>query len=380
MLLLLLLGYSSVTHLKPARYGDLGTVDFVQYWTAGQLLARGENPYDAALLLTRQQELGRHDPVPLRMWNPPWILVLMFPILILPFFDAALAWIATNLVIVLLCATILWFFFGGRRGIGLVLAWLTAVFFFPFLLTWGVGQTSCLPLLGVVLFLFSVPLRRRWLMAIALLLLACKPQMVYLFGLAALLWLLRQRLWQVLGIAGGLFSGMAVVLWLFRSSWLADYGDALRQPPTYWATPTIGGALRVYLGMDSAALQFLAPALGMVALLIYLIGKPDLEWRRCISPLILISSITAPFGWSYDQVILLIPVTECLVAVTQGAHLTASARWLTLGLIYFFSASLLVMNILGVDEAHRLWGVLLIVAAFWVSREKRIEPSFQEES
>ena len=32
----------------PRRYGDAGTIDFIQYWTARTLMAQGGNPYDRA--------------------------------------------------------------------------------------------------------------------------------------------------------------------------------------------------------------------------------------------------------------------------------------------------------------------------------------------
>ena len=60
-----------------SRYhGWLGLSDFVEYWSAGQLLRGGQNPYDVDALHAVQQELGWTREQPLRMWNPPWLLHL----------------------------------------------------------------------------------------------------------------------------------------------------------------------------------------------------------------------------------------------------------------------------------------------------------------
>ena len=40
-----------------AKHGDIGTIDFIQYWSSRQLLVRGENPYDPALLYAIETSL-----------------------------------------------------------------------------------------------------------------------------------------------------------------------------------------------------------------------------------------------------------------------------------------------------------------------------------
>src|SRR5262245_2694716 len=66
-------------------YGSPGTDDFIEYWTAGQLLRAGENPYDFKRLHELQLQLGSPHDFPIIMWNPPWLLVWIYPVLLLDF-------------------------------------------------------------------------------------------------------------------------------------------------------------------------------------------------------------------------------------------------------------------------------------------------------
>src|SRR5436190_9745774 len=74
-------------------YGSPGTKDLIEYWSAGQLLRAGESPYDLERLLQAEMQAGysHHDPIP--MYNPPWLLVWIYPLLLLPFSAFALVWL-----------------------------------------------------------------------------------------------------------------------------------------------------------------------------------------------------------------------------------------------------------------------------------------------
>ena len=176
ILLLGILGVLGTRLVNESHYGGLGTADFIQYWSAASLLIDGKDPYDPGLLLKVQQDLGRTQPQPLRMWNPPWLLIVLLPVLSFDFGLSTAVWLTINLGIILFSGTFIWRFFGGSTGAALLVAWITSVSFFPFLLCWGVGQTSCLVLLGVVLFLLSDRVGNPWLGAAGLMLVSCKPQ------------------------------------------------------------------------------------------------------------------------------------------------------------------------------------------------------------
>ena len=301
------------------------------------------------------------------MWNPPWLLILLLPILSFDFGLSTALWLIINLGIMLFCGTFIWRFFGGPTGAGLLVAWIASVSFFPFLLCWGVGQTSCLVLLGVVLFLLSDRVGSPWLGAAGLILVSCKPQNVYLFCVVVAVWVVRERNWKLPAASAVLLGVAAAILTLLRPPWVVDYLRALEQPPLYWATPTLGGILRQYFSIQSSTVQYLPPLVTAAASLLLISRQPKMVWRSSISLVLLVSSLSSPFGWSYDQVLLLFPCLESIVRVLAPGQIAPGRRVLTVLIVLGYSGSLLAFNVLGVDEVHRFWLNLLPLLAFFLS-------------
>src|SRR5437773_620254 len=75
----------------PEGLPRLPLYDFAEYWAAGHLEARGENPYDPERIHELEQQLGRETEAVL-MWNPPWTLPLVLPFGVLPARLAHLLW------------------------------------------------------------------------------------------------------------------------------------------------------------------------------------------------------------------------------------------------------------------------------------------------
>lgn len=87
--------------------------DFVEYWTAGQLLLGRANPYDPEALLLLQRAIGRQEPRPLLMYNPPWVLPVTIPFALLPYAVGRLLWFSFHSVILLFCASLIWRLYAG---------------------------------------------------------------------------------------------------------------------------------------------------------------------------------------------------------------------------------------------------------------------------
>ncbi|NDC36940.1 MAG: hypothetical protein EBZ48_02685 [Proteobacteria bacterium] len=75
------------------------STDFLQYWTAFQLVQQGQNPYDPQLMLALQKSLGLTAELPVMMWNPPWLLLLLSPVLHLELSTALAAWRIISLLL-----------------------------------------------------------------------------------------------------------------------------------------------------------------------------------------------------------------------------------------------------------------------------------------
>jgi hypothetical protein len=143
------------------EFGSPGTDDFIEYWSAGQLLLQGRDPYDLYGLYRIEVSLGAPYKFANIMWNPPWLLLWILPLLLLPFEAAALAWLFLNLALLLACGTVIWQLLApaqvGRR---IAVAWVATLAFIPGLLAIRMGQMPMLLLAGVVGFLYCAAPRR----------------------------------------------------------------------------------------------------------------------------------------------------------------------------------------------------------------------------
>lgn len=372
LVLLALLGSLILSIARNTHYGSLGTTDFIEYWSAGQLLLRGENPYDFESLFEVEKTVGWPHSTPLVMWNPPWALAWLYPLLLLDFETASLAWLGINFGIVLLSSTLVWSVcavppWRSRR----LVAWPAGFFFAPALMTLGLGQISGLNLLGIVLFVWLSGTRRFFAAGMALALITVKIHILYLVWPFLLWWVVKNRHWRVpAGFASVLLPSMGV-LTVFRYGWPADYVQALRGPPLYWATPTLGGISREFLGVSWPQVQYVPSLLMLLAALVYLAWRrPVIDWPKWIGPLLLVSVATAAFGWSYDQVVLLVPFLEVVVVTVQRPEFRIGDRVLLWSGLASYSVFLFAMNLMQVDELHKFWLVWILGLTYWLARRR----------
>ncbi len=290
--------------------------DFVEYWAAGRLNVHGENPYDVDRVQELEREAGREADTIL-MWNPPWTLPLVMPLGLLECRTAHLLWLAVLLAAVVWSADALWKLYGGASEHRL-LVWILAFTFVPTLFALKAGQIAPLVLLGAVLFVVLWKRNYHGLAGAALLLLAIKPHLAYLFWIALLAWCVTQRRWRVL--AGGLAAGVVTVglALCFNPAVLGQYWDALaHRPPAQYRSPTLGMVLRLLLGEDQFRLQFLSLIPGLLWLPFYWRRHRNAwDWSERMPMLLFVSLLTAPYGaWLFDLVLLLIPLIQVLAAV-----------------------------------------------------------------
>jgi len=348
-----------VVHLwQGYDYGAPGTDDFIEYWSAGQLFLAGENPYNFDALYQLQVALGSTYESPIIMWNPPWLLVWILPLLLLPFRLAALVWLLLNVALVLLCGSVIWRILAStsvsqRLGI----AWIATVAFVPALFTVRMGQMSTLLLVGVVGFLYWMERGNPFLAGISLALTTIKPHVLYLVWIAVVWWIITRRDWRLAAGIGAMMGISLAVLTVFSPAWWTHYRSAIAQPPLYWASPTLGTLLRLLVFRDWPAAQFLPPLVTGLLFAGYLVArKPDLHWRTALPPLLLVSVPTAAYGWTFDQITLLVPYLELVAELLRGEwrarpwhRRSIAAGLLTIGTV------MVIENRLGIDEFFFVW-------------------------
>ena len=346
--------------------------DFVEYWAAARLFLSGGNPYAPAELFKTQQAIGWTEPAALLMWNPPWTLSFIWPLGLLDFDTAQFVWFLVHTLIIFIGAQLLWRFYGGpggdsRRASFAVLTF--APVYFVLLL----GQIGPMILLGLVAFLLA--LERRWwsLAGASLTLVAIKPHLLYLFWLALLLWILKERRWRD---AFTMTAGAAVVL-IFPLVWdreiyfqyLQMFSSVGIVRPQEWATPSLGTVLGAVFGIDGMWIRWLPGIAGVIWLFWCWRSYSDhWDWPERLPLLLLISVTTASFVWTFDLVVLLPALVQCAVWLTNR-H--AYGRHKALLFIYLATNAMLLAGKLYVrNDLWYFWAAPAFLLLYLLLRSK----------
>ncbi len=297
----------------------LGFGDFINYWAPGRLNAQGSNPYASENLLPLQKEIGLPGDESKPMFYPPWAFTLIMPLGLLPFGLSRLFWLVLNLGAVLFCADWIWRFYSGPVQYRW-LAWLLSLAFVPTIMVLKIGQIGPLILLGVAGFLNFERRGQGFLAGAMLALVALKPQLVYLLGLAVLFWAVDCRRWSVLlGGVTAIVAGTAIAC-CFNPSVLGQYLRAAGNPPLENISPNIGALLRLAIDQKQPWLQYVPTVAGLVWFPFYWSRhRQTWSWGEQ-APLVLMASFltTAYGGWIFDVVVLLLPVLQAAVWVCQS--------------------------------------------------------------
>jgi hypothetical protein len=371
LLLLVLTGLVWQSPEFSQRLSALGLGDYIAYWSAGRVLAEGGNPYSPRELLAVQQAQGWEDDWPNIMYYPPWALALVLPFGLLPFWVSRLVWLVAGLAIIIGCADRAWLYFGGqvqRRAI----AWLIAMTFVPTLMVLRIGQIAPWLLLGAIGFLEAERRRADWLAGAAFALTTIKPHLMFLFGLAVLVWCIAERRWKIL--AGSIITaGLATAIACWRDpKVLAHYQQfAVSHPPFGNVTPTIGGMLRVVLGEQRIWLQFVPTAIALLWFPFYWRGqRGNWRWEEQASPLILISFVCTAYGaWPFDLVVLLIPLIQVAVQFVRYGSVVLLAAGVAAYIL--IDGAALLLNLAGARYPAFIWMTPAIWLFYWVATRPR---------
>ena len=288
------------------------TNDYIQYWAAGRLNLLGLNPYDPEQMLILEKSAGWPLDFPMMPFYPPWALAIFMPMGLPPYPLSRMLWLVCSLGLVLVCAAWLWRFYRGSRK-GDILALAAAGTFAPTILVLLEGQVTPLVLLGVTGFLWFER-RQRWLLAGAFAaLVALKPQLLALFWLALLVWVLDRGRWDTL--LGAVLVGMLALLAALavNPGVLGDYLYHLRHYPfpANWDTATMATILRLLSGGDKLWLTFVPPILGVIWFFFYWRKhRADWTWDEQMPVLLLAAVISAPYAWMHDEIVLLVAVLQ----------------------------------------------------------------------
>jgi hypothetical protein len=186
-------------------------------------------------------------------------------------------------------------------------------------------------LLGLVLFL-RYQTSRPLLAGAATVLIAVKPQLLYLFWMVLLLDCVQRRRWRLLvGAGGGLALASLTPLLLNPHLWrnyldLTGSGEVLRNP-----SPNFGTLLRMQLG-NHAWLQYVPLLVGIPWLVAFWRARRACwSWSGHLPLVLLVSLVTTAYGWLFDQLVLLPAVMQVAVPLLRRRRLRFQALTAYLG-------------------------------------------------
>jgi hypothetical protein len=375
---LAILGYILATRASAL---GLPTNDYVQYWAAGRLNLHGLNPYDPEQMLALERSVGWPLDYPVMPYYPPSVVTIFMPMGLPSYPSSRVLWLAVSLALLLGCAAWLWSFYGGSRR-GAIWALAAVGVFAPALLTLEEGQVTPLVLLGLAGFLWFER-RQQWLAAGAFVALtAIKPQLLALFWLALLVWVVDRGHWDLLlgaGLVG--MTGLLVALVPNRGL-LGDYLYYLGHyhSPATSDTATLATLLRLLLGGDKLWLTAVPLLLGVVWFCFYWRKhRVAWVWGEQLPVLLLASVISAPYAWLHDEVVLLVVVLQVAAWLACRNRISATS----LAIAYYLALNLLALVLLPTLHYNQKWYVWMplaflagyIVVRRYMARNQSRQPS-----
>ena len=293
----------------PAR--DYRQGDFFQYWAGSHALLSGSDPYDLSWWTRFSVASGSRaafaypQPPAGPTWTtayPLWTLVAFVPFALLPFAVASAAWLVAQVIAVAvgLTALIRTVLRTATRRDAVVLVGI-ALAFQPLWLLPGNGNVTGFIFAALT---GSLALAARPTTSGALLgALAFKPQSVLLAALASVVTAPARARAQMLVGGATVLGVLAAVTLVVRPGWVSDwlrsvaaFHSSTGSNATFW---TLGRAIGV------PALSLVVPVTALTVLVAWaLVRRPR--------PLVLVAAAVpvsiglSPYGWTYDQIHLLI--------------------------------------------------------------------------
>ncbi len=341
--------------------GILQADDFVSYWASTKLLLRGENPYPDDVLFSMQKAEGWKQNAPLIAMGPPWTFAFLLPFGAMEYWRGRLAWFFISLALILFFVDWAWRYYGAPSNKRWI-SWIVGIFFYPVLFNLKIGQITPLLLLSVIGFLGLEKRRIYWWTGFAVVLFTIKPQAVFLFFMVFVFWAVSHRLWSCLS---GLFSSLgiaAAVPLFFYSSIYSSYWQLGKTHVLNPGNPTWGSLFRITWGAQHLWLQFVPSFLGLVWVVWYWFKKRKTwNWSQETPLLLLVSQLTASYGWVYDQVLVLPALIQCVATIYRHPE---RPRWYPLVVLVYIGLNLvaMVLNSLNFTDIYFVW----LAAGWWL--------------
>src|SRR5258706_14513214 len=286
--------------------------DFVVYWTAPHLFLNHQNPYSLTEVFAAQKALGSKAGIPIMFLCPPWVLTMLAPLGLLQSYAVGwFLWIAILIACMAVGSKLFMDIYFGDLEIAEISSprwyrYLFAFTFYPTLLAIKTTQTAPFLFLGLAGFLHYGKKNRPIISALFLCIALMKRHLVLLVWVALLL----NREWKTLSTVGFVTVLLSALAFLRSPTAFQEYWNVMRGPcPHYTAGGMLAGFRAISGSPDSYWIQSIPPMIGLAWFLFYWRGHRPWNWTEQLPVLVAASLLCAPYGFVYDQPLLIIPLT-----------------------------------------------------------------------
>ncbi|MBI5943418.1 MAG: DUF2029 domain-containing protein [Chloroflexi bacterium] len=379
---LALLSYIAANKVVGAIDYQTDYSDFVPFWLAGNLTANGQNPYDATIWAAGYAKNGAGEMLDHSFLYPLPLAFFFVPFGLLSLRIAHVLWVALTLFFIFAVTSSLSLTRQSLKSKLLIPFILIGVIFFrPAVLSVTTGHISGLLLVVLTASLFLFEKNKTFWGGVLLAFTMLKPNLGMILIPCLLTWFIRRKdLHAVLGLAStGLFLPAAGLL--YAPHWLSEYWQvgSGKLAQTFGFSPTIWGLSNLACNHQ----QFCALTAGAVVsifLLSFVLWRlarfPNTNPLNAFSLSIALTLLITPYTWTYDQLLLLIPISAVIFfwGELKRGFLPAALLFPILNLLIVL---LLFYNTpLQVEILNGLIPLVVLIPLLHLTRSQTLPPSF----
>ena len=345
--------------------------DFAQFWVGPRAFILGMDPYARATWHATAVSLGGLSTDTTVFGYFGWSLVLLYPLALLDLDTASAVWLFVGLASAAIAMWTLLRSYLPGIPIAHTLVGLALLGSHPARLNVLLGQWGFFLLAAMAGTIVLLRAGRPMSAAASAVLLLVKPQLFQLSApaLGAWAWLTGRRRFvpAVVILAGALALVSIVLLPQWPAAWLREMpAQRLFDPPKTTTLATVLFGVLGPLGTWVAAGAIVAGAL--VAL------RFDLRSDAALAAWLALSSVAAPYTWSYDHILLLVPLVVGAGVVAQQSRRAAVLLVVAGTLTLLVVATLLAVvaaarNLESFSAVVPLGFYVMIVSALWPQRQ-----------
>lgn len=365
LLLTLLLLLTVIPFQLPKGVGE---GDFRPYWSSSYLLVHNGDFGDPDQLGYIERELtGWNESFTMYAWFFPTGNLIIAPLTHLQFSHAVFIWLTLSTVVIVVSSILLWPYNKKHPWVPI----LTTLVFSMTLASLAVGQINTFEVLGLALFLFYEKKDKKFTAGLSLIFVSIKAHLVIITLPLLLLDLYRRK--QLHTLAGFFTSTFICALTLFSmypkwpaSFWkLVSFGMVLTRE-----TPTLNGLL-VISGNYTWGKWIWVLAL-IISMLIWFWRGKDMDTRTLIDSTVIIGLIVSPVGWSYDQIMLLLPILR----IFEWVYSRSFNKWeavFVITILIITDSFTFYQRSLGFSDVWFFWVPMMVAAVYVYTRNRSKE-------